>query len=114
MAELSGGNQQKVVIARWLRTQPSVLLLDEPTQGVDIGAQASIHELLTEVAAAGTALLVSSSDVGELVDLCDRVLMMHDGAVTAEFSHGELSEQRLVAEALGAEIDTSVKGVIHA
>lgn len=114
MAELSGGNQQKVVIARWLRTRPSVLLLDEPTQGVDIGAQASIHELLAEVAAGGTALVVSSSNVKELVDLCDRVLVMHDGTVSAELARAELSEQRLVSEALGAETATGAKGVVHA
>ncbi len=88
----SGGNQQKVLIARWLRARASVLLLDEPTQGVDLGGRAAIYELLASAARAGTAVVVSSSDAGELAELCDRVLVMHDGAVRVVLEGEALNE----------------------
>lgn len=97
----SGGNQQKVVMARWLRIKPRALVLDEPTQGVDVGAKAAIYELIDEAAAAGTGVLVSSSDVKEMMTLCDRVLVLCGGKVTAELGRHELSEARLVSESLG-------------
>jgi ABC-type sugar transport system ATPase subunit len=97
----SGGNQQKVVLARWLRNKPKLLLLDEPTQGVDIGAKASIYELLAQAAASGTGVLVSSSDTKELALLCDRVLVMRDGAKVAVIDRSELSEDRMIRESLG-------------
>lgn len=83
LAELSGGNQQKVVIAKWLRTEPSVLLLDEPTQGVDIGAKTVIHNLLRELAGDGMTVLIASSNEEELLHVCDRVLVLHSGAIVA-------------------------------
>jgi ABC-type sugar transport system ATPase subunit len=92
----SGGNQQKVVLAKWLRIEPQVLLLDEPTQGVDVGAKVGIYELIFRAAAAGAAVLVCSSDDKELVSICDRVLVMRDGNVGAEMSRPELSEAALV------------------
>ncbi|MGW4029504.1 sugar ABC transporter ATP-binding protein [Streptomyces sp. NPDC004838] len=97
----SGGNQQKIVMAKWLRVAPAVLLLDEPTQGVDIAAKAGIHELIAEARAAGTGVLVSSTDTGEILDLCDRVLILRDGRVSAELGRHELSEARLISESLG-------------
>jgi ribose transport system ATP-binding protein len=97
----SGGNQQKVVLAKWLRLAPQVLLLDEPTQGVDVGAKAAIYELLASAAAAGTAVLVSSSDTKELTLLCDRVLVLRHGRVCAELGADTLSEARLIHESLG-------------
>lgn len=97
----SGGNQQKIVIAKWLRIEPQALLLDEPTQGVDVGAKAAIYTLIDEAAAAGTGVLVSSSDVKELMTVCDRVLVLCRGRVTAELRRDELSEARLVSESLG-------------
>ncbi|MCU0260741.1 MAG: sugar ABC transporter ATP-binding protein [Ilumatobacteraceae bacterium] len=102
MEKFSGGNQQKAVLARWLRTEPKVLLLDEPTQGVDIGAKASIYARIAESAAAWMAVLVTSSDAEELVHLCDRVLVMRAGTIAAELAGDALSEERLVAETLGA------------
>jgi ribose transport system ATP-binding protein len=102
MEKFSGGNQQKAVLARWLRTEPKVLLLDEPTQGVDVGAKAAIYARITEAAAAGTAVLVASSDAEELVHVCDRVLVLRAGMVAAELAGPSLTEQRLVAETLGA------------
>lgn len=92
----SGGNQQKIVLAKWLRLAPRVILLDEPTQGVDAGAQAEIYELLIQAAAQGAVVIVSSSDTKELATVCDRVLVMRDGVIADEFDHSRLSESALV------------------
>jgi ABC-type sugar transport system ATPase subunit len=96
----SGGNQQKAVLAKWLRNEPKVLLLDEPTQGVDVGAKAGIYELIASSAAAGAGVLVCSSDAKELALICDRVLVMRDGRAVAEMGRSELSEAGLVRAAL--------------
>lgn len=95
LATLSGGNQQKVVLARWLRDDPKLLLLDEPTQGVDLHSRNEIHRFLREAAERGSALLVVSSDFDELVRLCDRVLVMARGKVTAELSRPALDTHQL-------------------
>jgi ABC-type sugar transport system ATPase subunit len=96
----SGGNQQKIVIAKWLRMKPKVMLLDEPTQGVDVGARAGIHDLVREAAAAGAAVVVSSSDEKEIVGLCDRVVVLRDGATVAEFVGDDVTEDNLLRAAL--------------
>jgi ribose transport system ATP-binding protein len=101
LALFSGGNQQKAVIAKWLRTTPRVLLLDEPTQGVDVGAKAAVYGLVARAARDGAAVLLSSSDTKELAQLCDRVLVLRDGAVVAEVAGTALTEARLVRECLG-------------
>jgi ribose transport system ATP-binding protein len=93
---LSGGNQQKVVLAKWLRRRPSVLLLDEPSQGVDVGAKATIHALARDIAAGGGTVVIASSDDAELCDTCDRVLVMRDGRIVAE-----VGTDRLTAEEIG-------------
>jgi ribose transport system ATP-binding protein len=97
----SGGNQQKVVLAKWLRNEPKALLMDEPTQGVDVGAKAGIFELIAHAAAAGAGVLVCSSDAKELALICDRVLVMRDGEVVAEMTKSKLSEAGLVRAGLG-------------
>jgi ABC-type sugar transport system ATPase subunit len=102
MEKFSGGNQQKAVLARWLRTEPVVLLLDEPTQGVDVGAKAAIYGHVRHAADNGMAVLVASSDAEELVHLCDRVLVFRSGTVAVELRGNTLTEERLVAETLGA------------
>ena len=102
LEKFSGGNQQKAVLARWLRTDPVVLLLDEPTQGVDIGAKAAIYETIAVVATAGTAVLLASSDAEELVRLSDRVLVLRGGTLAAELTGAELTEERIVAEMSGS------------
>jgi ribose transport system ATP-binding protein len=102
LASLSGGNQQKVVLAKWLRNDPCVLVLDEPTQGVDVAAKAAIYDVIAQVAASGTGVLVASSETKELTQLCDRVVVLRDGRVVAEVRHGELTEHRLDREAHGA------------
>lgn len=102
MEKFSGGNQQKAVLARWLRTDPRVLLLDEPTQGVDVGAKAAIYARIADAAAQGMAVLVASSDAEELTHLCDRVLVMRAGSISTELAGSSLTEERLVAETLGS------------
>ena len=97
----SGGNQQKVVLAKWLRTRPKVLLLDEPTQGVDVGAKDSIYQLIAAAAREGTGVLVCSSDTKELVTLCDRVVVLEGGRTVSELAGEALTEARLVSEELG-------------
>lgn len=97
----SGGNQQKIVLAKCLRMRPRVLLLDEPTQGVDVGAKASIYQLVLDAKQDGAGVLLCSSDAKELVALCDRVLMLKDGRVVDEVPRPELTEQRLVRAELG-------------
>ncbi len=89
---LSGGNQQKVVLARWLLARPKVLIVDEPTRGVDIGAKAEIHNLLYDLARMGTAILVISSDLHEVLAVSDRVLIMREGRITGELTHAEATE----------------------
>jgi ABC-type sugar transport system ATPase subunit len=101
LALFSGGNQQKVVLAKWLRNEPKVLLLDEPTQGVDVGAKAGIFELIANAAVAGAGVLVCSSDEKELALICDRVLVMRDGEAVAELARSELSEAGMVRAGLG-------------
>jgi ribose transport system ATP-binding protein len=99
---LSGGNQQKVVVGRWLRLKPSVLLLDEPTQGVDIRAKSDIHALIDDAAADGSAVIVASSDEAELERLCDRVLILRRGKVCVELKRGRASARVIAHESLGA------------
>jgi ribose transport system ATP-binding protein len=100
VTDMSGGNQQKVMIGRWLRVQPSVLVVDEPTQGVDVGAKAAIHELVTETAEAGTAIVVCSSDSDELARLCSRVLVLRGGKVAVTLRGDEISAPRIEQEQL--------------
>lgn len=103
----SGGNQQKIVMARWLRDDPRVLLLDEPTQGVDIGAKATIYDAIEAAAARGTAVLVSSSDTKELLRICHRVIVLRDGRAAAELAGDDLTEHHLLVEGYG--LDSSPK-----
>ena len=97
VATLSGGNQQKVALARWLVTKPGVLIVDEPTQGVDIGAKAQIHALVRKFAADGGGVLVSSSDLAELALMCEAVLAFHHGHIAERIERSELHEPRLHA-----------------
>ena len=100
VAKLSGGNQQKVVLGRWLARRPRVLILDEPTRGIDVGAKAEIYRLIAELAASGMALLVISSEMPELLGLADRVLVMAGGWIVADLPRSEASEARILDLAL--------------
>ena len=98
---LSGGNQQKVVFCKWMAAQPRILLLDDPTRGVDVSAKADIHTQLRQAAADGLALVVTSSEIPELIDLCDEVLVMHRGVVAHKFDRDDLSEAKIATVAAG-------------
>ena len=108
----SGGNQQKVGLGKWLATQPRVLLLDEPTRGIDIGSKSEIYRLMHELAGQGVAILFASSDMEEIVGLSDRVIVMHQGRITGELNRDQLSEERIMKLAVASvsqmEADTSV------
>ena len=96
---LSGGNQQKCVIARWLRTNPKVLLLDDPTRGIDVGAKAEIYGIVDELCRDGLGIIVTSSELPELMTLCDRILVLCEGRLTGEFRRGEFTEQAIMEAA---------------
>lgn len=98
---LSGGNQQKVVLAKWLATEPAVLIVDEPTRGIDVGTKAEVHRLLSFLAAEGLAVLMISSDLPEVLGMADRVLVMHEGRLTAEIPRSEATEETVMAAATG-------------
>jgi len=104
---LSGGNQQKVVIGKWLATRPSVFLLDEPTRGVDIGAKQEIYRLMEELAAKGVAVLFVSSDLEEILGMSDRVLVLHEGRLSGELLRSELSEEAVMRLATGAHTESA-------
>lgn len=96
IVNLSGGNQQKAVIARWLLTHPKILFLDEPTQGIDIGAKNEIYNIIEELAQNGVSVIVVSSEMQETIGLCDRVLVMYEGRITGELTHEEVSQEALM------------------
>jgi ribose transport system ATP-binding protein len=101
VVNLSGGNQQKVILARWLSLSPRVLILDEPTRGIDVGAKAEIHALIGELAAAGTGVLVISSELPEVLNLADRILVMWHGRISGEFTRAEATQETIMACATG-------------
>jgi rhamnose transport system ATP-binding protein len=101
MTSLSGGNQQKVVLAKWLGRRPAVLIVDEPTRGIDIGTKAEVHRLLEELAGEGVAILVISSELPEVLRLANRILVMREGRIAAEFAHADASEHAIVSAATG-------------
>lgn len=100
-AELSGGNQQKVAVARWLAAEPQVLILDEPTQGIDVGAKAEIHRLMSELAGQGLAILMISSELPEILGMSDRIAVMHAGTIVGLLERAEATQERILSLALG-------------
>ncbi|MCI0521947.1 MAG: sugar ABC transporter ATP-binding protein [Chloroflexi bacterium] len=98
---LSGGNQQKVLVSRWLLTSPDILILDEPTRGIDVGAKAEIHRLMSRLAQEGKAILMVSSELPEILGMSDRVLVMHEGRLAGEFSRAEASQEKIMHAATG-------------
>lgn len=102
VGNLSGGNQQKVVLGKWLALQPKVLLLDEPTRGIDVGAKQEIYELMDELAAQGMAVLFVSSEMEEIIGMSDRAIVMHEGRITGELTREELTEEAVMQLATGS------------
>ncbi len=101
MTMLSGGNQQKAVLAKWLATKPSVLIVDEPTRGIDVGTKAEVHRLLSELAGQGLAVLMISSDLPEVIGMADRVLVMREGRLVREIDRSDATEENIMAAAIG-------------
>jgi ABC-type sugar transport system ATPase subunit len=100
---LSGGNQQKVVLAKWLAAQPRVLILDEPTRGVDLGAREEIYSIIADLAARGLAVMAISNEIEELMQIASRVVVMRRGEIASELKGNEITEDRIMALALGLE-----------
>ena len=101
VSELSGGNQQKVVLSRWLLSRPKLMILDEPTRGIDVGAKAEVHRLMGDLAAQGIGILMISSEFPEILAMSDRVLVMHEGQITVQLSKREMTSERIMAAATG-------------
>jgi rhamnose transport system ATP-binding protein len=100
---LSGGNQQKVVLGKWLATNPSVLILDEPTRGIDVGAKAEVHRIISDLAAEGLAIILISSELPEVLGMADRVIVLHEGRVTGTFTRSDATQERVMFAATGQE-----------
>ena len=101
VVNLSGGNQQKVVLAKWLALNPRVLIVDEPTRGIDIGAKAEVHSLLSQLAASGVAVLMISSELPEVIRMSDRVYVMREGKISGVIDRNEATEERVMELATG-------------
>jgi len=101
VAKLSGGNQQKVMLSKWLNTKPSVLILDEPTRGIDVGAKAEVHAIIAELAAEGIGIILISSDLPEVLAMSDRVLVMREGRAVAIFERKDISQEAVMTAAMG-------------
>jgi rhamnose transport system ATP-binding protein len=99
---LSGGNQQKVVLAKWLSTKPRILILDEPTRGIDVGTKAAVHALMSKLAAEGIAILMISSELPEVLGMSDRIIVMHEGQMTGHFTRAEATQEKIIFAATQA------------
>jgi len=109
---LSGGNQQKVVLARWMSCEPRILILDEPTRGIDVGAKAEIYKLMSDFAAAGNAVIMISSELPEIIGMSDRTIVIHGGKLTGEFLNEEITQEAIMACAAGVE-ERGVTNAVH-
>jgi inositol transport system ATP-binding protein len=96
ISNLSGGNQQKVLVARWLMTNPEILIVDEPTRGIDVGAKAEIHRLLSMMAKEGRAIIMISSELPEVMGMSDRIMVMHEGKITGEVDREQATQTRIM------------------
>jgi rhamnose transport system ATP-binding protein len=113
VGNLSGGNQQKVALARWLAARPAVLILDEPTQGVDVGAKAEIHRLMSELAGAGLAIVMISSELPEVLGMSDRIAVMHGGTVVAVLDRAAATQETILERALGHGLDVPAESAVR-
>lgn len=102
---LSGGNQQKVLLSRWMLTDPDILILDEPTRGIDIGAKSEIYRLMSELAAQGKAIIMISSELPEIIGMSDRIVVMHEGKVTGILDAADATQEKLLRYAAGESDD---------
>jgi rhamnose transport system ATP-binding protein len=100
-SKLSGGNQQKVMLSKWLNTRPRLLILDEPTRGIDVGAKAEVHSIINDLAKEGLGILMISSDLPEVLAMSDRIVVMREGRQMGIFSHEEATQERIMTAAMG-------------
>ena len=114
VGNLSGGNQQKVALARWLAAKPKVLILDEPTQGIDVGAKAEIHRLMGQLAQQGLAIVMISSELPEILGMSDRIAVMHGGRVVGELDRASATQEKILTLALGHKLEESREGMTSA
>ena len=106
IGNLSGGNQQKVLIARWLLNQPDVLILDEPTKGIDVGAKAEIYNIISQLASAGKCVIMISSELPEILGMSDRIVVMHEGKINAILENKNLNQEIIMRYATGEQKQT--------
>ena len=99
--KLSGGNQQKVVLAKWFGLNCKVIFMDEPTRGIDIGSKAEIYKLINQLSQKGIGVVVVSSEMMEVIGICDRILVMHEGRISGELNKNEFSEERILRLSIG-------------
>lgn len=110
IAKLSGGNQQKVMLSKWLNARPKLLILDEPTRGIDVGAKAEVHHMINELAAQGLGIILISSDLPEVLAMSDRILVMREGRQMGIFSRAEATQEKILTAAMGQDVDGSSDG----
>jgi rhamnose transport system ATP-binding protein len=101
VSKLSGGNQQKVMLSKWLNARPQLLIMDEPTRGIDVGAKAEVHHMINELAAEGLGVILISSDLPEVLAMSDRILVMREGRQMGIFSREEATQERILSAAMG-------------
>jgi ribose transport system ATP-binding protein len=97
---LSGGNQQKVVLAKWLAIKPKILIVDEPTRGVDVGAKSEIHSIMSQLAGEGVSIIMISSELPEILGMSDRIIVMHEGEITGELLRADATQEKILTMAL--------------
>jgi ribose transport system ATP-binding protein len=102
---LSGGNQQKIVLAKWLSMKPSIIIFDEPTRGIDVGAKSEIYQLMRNLADSGVAVLMISSDMEEVIGVSDRMAVMHEGSISGFLERGQFSEHNVLQLAVGKHLN---------
>ena len=100
---LSGGNQQKVVIAKWIGMNPSIIIMDEPTRGIDVGAKRDIYDLMNELTSQGVAIIMVSSELPEVIGMSDRILVIHEGKIAGELDHEEATQEKIITLATGGQ-----------
>ena len=100
---LSGGNQQKVVIAKWVGMHPEVIIMDEPTRGIDVGAKRDIYELMNELTASGVSIIMVSSELPEVLGMSDRIVVVHEGRIAGELLHDEADQEKIMTLATGGQ-----------
>jgi ribose transport system ATP-binding protein len=113
VSSLSGGNQQKVVIGKWLMNKPRIVLLNDPTRGIDVGTKQEFYQLLTRLAGEGAAIIYYSTDYAELIGCCDRVLVLYNGSITRSLEGAELNERNLISAALNLPAATVATSGAH-